>query len=155
MTTPNQTTTATPWAYEADMVQDHGGEDVFHHIVSGERHVAEVDNEADAHFIVEAVNKRTEQLTSPTPIPVETPQSGPELHVTLCTTQNLGDHAQEVRLAYRVEPGETVEHLFQRVMAMGEFQTYSGSQPPTAWVELRHVAGTEPAAPPRLLEPPF
>lgn len=44
------------WSYEAEVHKDHGGADVFHHIVCGDRHVAEVETEADAHLIVGAVN---------------------------------------------------------------------------------------------------
>lgn len=44
-----------PWTYEADHVADVQGMDVFHHIVSGDRHVAEVETEADARHILRAV----------------------------------------------------------------------------------------------------
>jgi hypothetical protein len=44
------------WEYEAEAHEDHGGADVYHHIVSGDRHIAEVETEADARLIVEAVN---------------------------------------------------------------------------------------------------
>ena len=44
------------WTYEPEHAEDHGGADTFHHIVSGERHIAEVGTAADARLIVAAVN---------------------------------------------------------------------------------------------------
>lgn len=46
-----------PWTYEADHHEDYGGADVYHHVVSGDRHIAEVEREDDARLIVEAVNR--------------------------------------------------------------------------------------------------
>jgi len=72
-----------------------------------------------------------------------------DIQVTLCTSENRGDHGADVRLAFNVEPGETVEHLLHRVMRMGEFQQrWQSAEPPSSWVELRYVAGTEPAPTP-------
>ena len=45
-----------PWAYEAEHHQDREGADHFHHVVAGERHIAEVETEAIARLVVTAVN---------------------------------------------------------------------------------------------------
>ena len=76
--------------------------------------------------------------------------SGLEIQVTLCTEQNMGDHGERVRIAHAVEPGETVEHLVQRLMRMAEHQpTYLRPLPPSDWIELRYVDGTAPVVPPK------
>lgn len=68
-----------------------------------------------------------------------------EIQVTLCTSDPRGDHDADVRIAHRVEPGETVEHLIERVMRLGEFQQpYRRGESAAAWIELRYVDGTEP-----------
>jgi hypothetical protein len=41
-----------PWTYEPEKYENHGGADVFHHVVAGTRHIAEVETEEDAHRIV-------------------------------------------------------------------------------------------------------
>lgn len=45
-----------PWAHEIEFHEDYGGADTYHHVVCGERHIAEVPTEADARLIVNAVN---------------------------------------------------------------------------------------------------
>jgi hypothetical protein len=66
-----------------------------------------------------------------------------EVQVTLSTEMNMGDHAERVRIAHRVEPGETVEHLLMRLMGMGEFQLkYRSPRPASDWIEIRYVEGT-------------
>lgn len=55
MRSPEKPESAHTWTYEADHAVDMQGADVFHHIVSGERHIAEVETEADARFILRAV----------------------------------------------------------------------------------------------------
>ncbi len=44
-----------PWTYEVDHHVDHGGADVYHHVVAGERHICEVQTGADALRITQAV----------------------------------------------------------------------------------------------------
>lgn len=44
-----------PWTYEAEHHEDHSGADIFHHVVAGKRHIAEVATEDDARLIVRAV----------------------------------------------------------------------------------------------------
>lgn len=69
--------------------------------------------------------------------------AGPEIQVTLCMEQSLGDHGERVRIAHRVEPGETVERLVQRLMQIGEHQpAYRRPLPSSDWIELRYVEGT-------------
>lgn len=71
-----------------------------------------------------------------------------DIQVTLCTTENYGDHAGEVRLAHVVEPDETVEHLLHRLMRAGEFaEMFRSPEPLSAWIELRYVHGTLPDPP--------
>ena len=71
--------------------------------------------------------------------------SSVEIQVTLCTEQNMGDHGERVRIAHKVEPGETVEHLLMRLMDLGEFQAkYRQHKPASDWIELRYVEGTAP-----------
>jgi hypoxanthine phosphoribosyltransferase len=41
--------------------------------------------------------------------------------VTLCTQEYRGDHAVAVRIAHVVEPGETVDHLMQRLLRDGDY----------------------------------
>ena len=41
-----------PWTYEAEKYENHGGADVFHHVVAGTRHIAEVEVEEDARQII-------------------------------------------------------------------------------------------------------
>ena len=81
-----------------------------------------------------------------------------EIQVTLCTTENRGDHGAEVRIAHRVEAGESVDHLVDRLMRRGEFQRkFESSEPSTTWIELRVIE--EPAKPepaiPTTTEGPF
>jgi hypothetical protein len=58
---------------------------------------------------------------------------------------NMGDHGELVRIAHRVEPGETVEHLLARLMELGEFQArYRQPKPASDWIEIRYVEGTAP-----------
>lgn len=45
-----------PWTYESENHADHSGADTFHHVVAGERHIGEIETEADARLIVRAVN---------------------------------------------------------------------------------------------------
>lgn len=79
-----------------------------------------------------------------------------EIHVTLRTTESMGDHDREVGIAFSVQPGETVEHLFQRVMEMGDFQTaWRNHRPPSSWIELRYVDGTQPPPGKQATEVPF
>lgn len=42
----------TAWRYEAEHQQDMGGADTFHHVVDGDRHVAEFEREEDAKRVV-------------------------------------------------------------------------------------------------------
>jgi len=73
----------------------------------------------------------------------------PEIQVTLCSEQNMGDHGERVRIAHRVEPGETVEHLLMRLMQIGEFQPmYRNPLPASDWIEIRYVDGTASAIKP-------
>jgi hypothetical protein len=78
-----------------------------------------------------------------------------EVQVTLCTQENRGDHAADVRIAAKAEPGETVHQMVERLMRLGAHQRpYMASEPPSAWIELRYVDGTQPE-PTRVQEPPF
>jgi hypothetical protein len=68
-----------------------------------------------------------------------------DIHATLCSQENRGDHAADVRIAFAVEPGETVEHLLHRVMRLGEHAAaFRQPEGPSSWIELRYVGGTEP-----------
>ena len=69
----------------------------------------------------------------------------PEIQATLCTELNMGDHAERVRIAHNVWPGETVEHLLMRLMEQGSWrQRYRQSKPASDWIEIRYVEGTAP-----------
>ena len=44
------------WTYMPEIHEDMCGADTIHHIVSGDRHIAQVESEEDARLIVRAVN---------------------------------------------------------------------------------------------------
>ena len=92
------------------------------------------------------VDDRDASWTSPQSVTDQGPaMTAPEIHVTLCTERNMGDYGERVRLAYHVEPGETVEHLLMRLMKMGDFRPiYTHPLPASDWIELRYVEGTAP-----------
>lgn len=126
-------TTATPhdddpdsesWTYEADHAQDHGGADTFHHIVCGERHIAEVATEADARLIIAAVNasQRKGALTND-------------------DRESLDDAAAEVAAAFaNNEPYPKVSHVLYTAVE-GILATHRAADAATA--EARHAALVE------------
>lgn len=70
------------------------------------------------------------------------------IQVTLVTAEYRGDHSADVRLAHVAEPGETVEHLVNRLFELGEFQRqWQNSKPAASVIELRYVNGTQDDTP--------